>query len=459
MAMESIKKIVKRNIDDLIFAEYNPRQLSKEQFKYLKDSISRFGLVDPIIINKNKDRKNIIIGGHQRTKVAKAMGIKDVPCLEIDLTYDKERELNVRLNKNTGDWDYDLLANNFDIEELHDWGFDEKDLRLGDIEFDVDFEKEKKDIPKDLNNIAWKEWASEIKSQFDILKGFSGITPAYAKIMFLQSKYHNKEYPRHCSLAFHKHQFLTNGDLYSVHEGLDRVANNQIKPERLIFVTGENPKMNNITGGSLAFSGARLTLDFPANLAEKIINKYADGGKVLDPCFGWGGRLVGFLLSNAKYYYGIDVSPDQHRGVSKIKDALLPLCDDDKEVNLECIPFEDNNLNEKFNLAITSPPYFDVEKYIGGEQSHDRYNNYEAWKEKYYKVLIAKVYDLLHDGGVFALQVGSQRYPLLEDGKEIGESVGFVVGDDFSAGMDNQFHQTEDEKKERILILKKELNG
>ena len=51
MAMESIKKIVKRSIDDLIFAEYNPRQLSKEQFKYLKDSIHRFGLVDPIIIN------------------------------------------------------------------------------------------------------------------------------------------------------------------------------------------------------------------------------------------------------------------------------------------------------------------------------------------------------------------------------------------------------------------------
>ena len=65
MPMEKPKKIVNKHIDDLIFAEYNPRQLSKDQFKYLKDSIHRFGLVDPIIINKNKDRKNIIIGGHQ----------------------------------------------------------------------------------------------------------------------------------------------------------------------------------------------------------------------------------------------------------------------------------------------------------------------------------------------------------------------------------------------------------
>ena len=63
--------IKQHNINDLIFAEYNPRQLTKEQYKNLKDSIKRFGLVDPVIINKNKERKNIVIGGHQRLKIAK----------------------------------------------------------------------------------------------------------------------------------------------------------------------------------------------------------------------------------------------------------------------------------------------------------------------------------------------------------------------------------------------------
>ena len=123
-----LKKIIQKPIDDLIFAEYNPRQLSDDQYKHLKDSISRFGLVDPIIINKNKDRKDIIIGGHQRVKVARTMGIDEVPCVEIDLTYDKEKELNVRLNKNVGSWDYDILGNTFEIEELKDWGFDENQL-------------------------------------------------------------------------------------------------------------------------------------------------------------------------------------------------------------------------------------------------------------------------------------------------------------------------------------------
>ena len=52
-------KIINKNIDDLIFAEYNPRQLTKDQYRNLSDSIIRFGLVDPILINKNKKRKRI----------------------------------------------------------------------------------------------------------------------------------------------------------------------------------------------------------------------------------------------------------------------------------------------------------------------------------------------------------------------------------------------------------------
>ena len=137
--MANIKNIVNRKIDELIFAEYNPRQLSKDQFKYLKDSIHRFGLVDPIIINKNKDRKNIIIGGHQRVKVAKSLNLNKVPCVELDLTLEQERELNVRLNKNVGQWDYDVLANNFEMEELSNWGFEDADLKLFDSDYGEDF--------------------------------------------------------------------------------------------------------------------------------------------------------------------------------------------------------------------------------------------------------------------------------------------------------------------------------
>ncbi len=125
-------KITNYKAEDLIFAECNPRQLTKEQHQALTDSIKRFGLVDPILVNTHKSRKNIIIGGHQRVRIAKELGISEIPCVELKLTPEKEKELNVRLNKNTGEWDWDALANYFDVGELTEWGFDDKEL-LGDV--------------------------------------------------------------------------------------------------------------------------------------------------------------------------------------------------------------------------------------------------------------------------------------------------------------------------------------
>ncbi len=127
-------QIVKYSVNDLIMAEYNPRQLTEDQHQALKDSITRFGLVDPLIVNTHKDRKNILVGGHQRLRVAKLLGHKEVPCVEVDLDLNKEKELNVRLNKNTGQWDWDSLANYFDAGELLEWGFTEDELQFSEPE-------------------------------------------------------------------------------------------------------------------------------------------------------------------------------------------------------------------------------------------------------------------------------------------------------------------------------------
>ena len=137
---------VQYDVKNLIFAEYNPRELTQDQHQDLKDSITRFGFVDPLIVNTHKERKNILVGGHQRLKIAKELGYKDVPCVEVDLTPDKEKELNVRLNKNTGQWDWDALANYFDVGELLKWGFSEDELQF--TEPDVQGLTEEDDIPE-----------------------------------------------------------------------------------------------------------------------------------------------------------------------------------------------------------------------------------------------------------------------------------------------------------------------
>ena len=138
-------KIERILINKLKPATYNPRQISKKQYKDLEESIDKFGLVDPIIVNKDMT----IIGGHQRYKIwvekAKQSSIDDItiPCVVLELNKEQERELNIRLNKSGGEFDLDILANEFEIEELKDWGF--KEIELGLNIDKIDSEEEDKD--------------------------------------------------------------------------------------------------------------------------------------------------------------------------------------------------------------------------------------------------------------------------------------------------------------------------
>lgn len=141
------------SINELKPSLYNPRKWSDEATEQLKESIMRFGLVDPILVNDAPERKGIVIGGHFRLKVAKELGYSEVPVLYITIPDEaKEKELNIRLNKNLGDWDYELLAQ-FDQSLLEDVGFSSEEL--DDIlninvdapeEFDLNKELEKLDI-------------------------------------------------------------------------------------------------------------------------------------------------------------------------------------------------------------------------------------------------------------------------------------------------------------------------
>jgi len=148
-------QIVKKKCKDLIGAEYNPRELTEKQYKDLKDSLLRFGIVDPVLVNVNEERKNIIIGGHQRTRVWQDLGNEEIDCVELDLTLDQERELNVRLNKNTGQFDMDALANYFDQDELVDWGFESFEFGVQDFDVDEVEEEETTDKKESKNTCEY----------------------------------------------------------------------------------------------------------------------------------------------------------------------------------------------------------------------------------------------------------------------------------------------------------------
>jgi len=123
-------KIKERKILDLKPAEYNPRQLTDKQYKQLKKSLKTFGCVEPVVVNANPMRKDIIIGGHQRCKVWADLGNDSIPTVEVELDEAHEMELNVRLNKNTGEFDMDTLSNYFDMDMLKEWGFEDYEFGI-----------------------------------------------------------------------------------------------------------------------------------------------------------------------------------------------------------------------------------------------------------------------------------------------------------------------------------------
>lgn len=120
--------IIEVEIANLKAAEYNPRAMTDREASDLTVSLLEFGMVEPIVVNKAKGRENVIIGGHQRYEINKRLGKETIPVVYVDIPdIDKEKELNLRLNKNLGHWDFDMLAN-FDEELLKKSGFDSKDL-------------------------------------------------------------------------------------------------------------------------------------------------------------------------------------------------------------------------------------------------------------------------------------------------------------------------------------------
>lgn len=127
-------------INSIYLFEENPREIDKEQFEKLKNSIKEFGFVEPIVVNLRNDksftdseRKSTIVGGNMRYRAAKELGFKEIDIVEIDIDKNREKILNIALNRISGKWDieklekmiYDLsdkeLDLDLDLTGLEDW--------------------------------------------------------------------------------------------------------------------------------------------------------------------------------------------------------------------------------------------------------------------------------------------------------------------------------------------------
>lgn len=151
---EPIFTQVERNVAELEPNAINPRTLKDKAFKELQQSLKKdphFLKARPIIVSMAEGREGTVIAGNQRLAAAKALGWATVPVVEVrGATEEQEKEWMVKDNLHKGEWDFDKLAEGFDLDFLKDMGFDEKELNKvlanvdnsADDEFDAEKEAE-----------------------------------------------------------------------------------------------------------------------------------------------------------------------------------------------------------------------------------------------------------------------------------------------------------------------------
>ena len=155
--------IDKISIKKLIPADYNPRKDLRPgdpEYEKLKRSFEEFGYVEPIIWNKTTGR---VVGGHQRLKVLLSMGMDVVDCVVVEMDEEKEKALNIALNKISGEWDkeklallitdlnaadFDVSLTGFDPGELDDLFKDSLKDKIKEDDFDIDSELNKPAISR-----------------------------------------------------------------------------------------------------------------------------------------------------------------------------------------------------------------------------------------------------------------------------------------------------------------------
>jgi len=166
--------------------------------------------------------------------------------------------------------------------------------------------------------------------------------------------------------------------------------------------------------------------NFRPCFAKALVEAYcSEGGVVLDPCAGYGGRAVGTLAAS-RSYVGVDPHPQAKPSYDRLREFLPG------SLTFYNEPFETVDLGSlQADLVLTSPPYFSVERYsTDSSQSWVRYKTWEAWREGFLRTFVQKAWDHLRIGGVFCvntknLRMGRQTVPLADDFLALATTCGF----------------------------------
>lgn len=214
------------------------------------------------------------------------------------------------------------------------------------------------------------------------------------------------------------------------------------------------PYMSEIRRGVYFCNGLTKNTMYRPHMAKMICDYYKPKS-VLDPCSGWGGRLLGTIASGATYT-GFETSPETYDNLKKLINFL-----NTENATIYNVGSENMEFSGGFDLVITSPPYFDLEIYSDNkEQSENRYSTYNDWLTYWLKPVIEKSILSLNEGGVSCWNVHNiGDYALIDDVISIHQDNGFVIDKEFgltsSARQANQNQNKNKKKTDITLCFKK----
>lgn len=409
-------KIEYVNIDSIKPYENNAKMHPKEQIEQIKKSIEQFGMDDPIGIWKDE-----IVEGHGRLIACKELGMTEVPIIRLDHLSDEERKAyTLAHNKLTMNSDFDIDILNAELEDI-------VNIDMSDFGFDLDIEEIEPIRVREKDDSIMYFDEKEIEE--DIVKNWNPkqtIEEYISDIIDIPTAKH--QFNRLCqgyrdgyniSLLFNPHRLLTETSTSKdIYYGILKDEKYRKSFARfLVEVQNKCTTQNNFYKYiGIGTAGYQYVNEFQPYLARDIYKDYCkDGYKILNPCAGWGGRLLGIASCLFKdiEYVETDPSKETYKGLVELK-KFLRLGDNYKQYNL---PFEDLEVEKDyFDFVFTSPPYFDTEHYSDEDtQSYKKNNSYELWKQNFLYVMIDKIIYCMKPDATCMLNVGNKKYPISND--------------------------------------------